>query len=140
MDNLEEKLEKILDKKFKSFENVFDRKIDKRFEKMEKSFDGKFEKIDQRFEKIDQRFDKMEKSFDGKIEDLALSVQKEFSKIHEKLDEHTGQNSELNNKVDSLDTKINTTKLELLDKLGSKEKLEDHELRIQNIEEKVFQA
>jgi hypothetical protein len=108
MDNLEEKLEKILDKKFKSFETVFDRKIDERFEKMEKSFDGK-------------------------IDNLAISVQKEFSKIHEKLDEHTEQ-------IKELDTKINTTKLELLDKLGSKEKLEDHELRIQNIEEKVFQA
>jgi len=125
MDNLEEKLEKILDKKFKSFE---------------KSFDGKFEKIDDRFGKINQRFDQMEKSFDGKIDNLAISVQKEFSKIHGKLDEHTQQISELNSKVDSLDTKINTTKLELLDKLGSKEKVEDHELRIQNIEEKVFQA
>lgn len=118
MDNLEEKLEKILDKKFKEFGS---------------SFDVKFENIDKKFEKIDQRFEKMEKSFDGKIDNLAISVQQEFSKIHEKLDEHTEQ-------IKELDTKINTTKLELLDKLGSKEKLEDHELRIQNIEEKVFQA
>lgn len=52
----------------------------------------------------------------------------------------TEQFSDIREKIESLDIKLNQTKLDLLNKLASKEKVDNHELRIQDLESQTTKA
>jgi len=68
------------------------------------------------------------------LEKVAINSAQNTEKIEVLSERFNG----LENKVNDLSKEIKNTKLELLDKLAPKDTTDNHEVRITNIEEKVF--
>jgi len=108
----------------------------------------KVSKIDELSKKVDKidglslKFDKLEKT----MEDGFAAVDKKFDKLGKKLDNYIDFSSErMTNIEDSVDSarkeilkEIQTTKLDSLDKFASTERVDGHEIRIKNLEEKII--
>ncbi len=71
---------------------------------------------------------------EGVLEKVAINSAQNTEKIEVLSERFNG----LENKVNDLSKEIKNTKLELLDKLAPKDTTDNHEVRITNIEEKVF--
>lgn len=74
-------------------------------------------------------------------EALMQAVAKGFQEVHELIHELAGKVDGLNtgvadtrSELSALGKEVRQGKLELLDKLASKERVDDHELRIQHLE------
>ncbi len=71
---------------------------------------------------------------EGVLEKVAINSARNTEKIEVLSKRFNG----LENEVKDLSKELKNTKLELLDKLAPKEITDNHEVRITNIEEKVF--
>jgi archaellum component FlaC len=113
---------------FTAIQRMFDsskKETNERFDSMDKRFDSmdkKFVSIDKRFENIDKRLESMDKKFESKIDSLSDRLQKNTEDLIELIT--TGFNTfNYDSRLQEQDSILN-----------------DHEKRIEQIEEKAFKA
>ena len=134
-----EKFQEFVIGKFESFDEKFD-KIDEKFDGIDKKFDS----IDKKFDSIDTRFDKLERKIDD-LDNRQCNLECDFKvmlkmmeRFNEKLDSF-GQNQERLERIVLRMENDSTTKVSaLFEKSDIQDyRLNDHELRIKTIEEKI---
>lgn len=103
--------------------------IDGRLDSMDSKFDAiddKFGAIDNKFIAIDKRFDTMEQRFDSQFTRLFKYSQKEFAKVHKRLDQ-TATKDQFNSYVNAVDAFAKQTEIYHQEMEGLSHKVDRHE-------------